>query len=212
MELIKTINWNFHFDQLAQNDYTIVDSFLPQEVYDNIKSLFIDAIEDDQLTQAGIGSLGKYQIKENIRADEILWLDRGDCNAEIKSFFNFIETFIPIVNKELFTAIKDYEFHLAHYPAGGFYKMHLDQFKERNNRILSVIIYMNDDWKEGDGGELKIYKDQTCEEFELIRPIGNRLAIFRSDVVWHEVLTANKSRKSLTGWLLKQPQGLGFLG
>jgi SM-20-related protein len=212
MELIKTIDWNFHFDQLAQQDYTIVDNFLPIEVYANIKSLFIDAIEEDQLTQAGIGSLSKYQIKENIRGDEILWLDRADCNDEIKSFFNFIETFIPNVNRELFTAIKDYEFHLAHYPAGGFYKKHLDQFKERNNRILSVIVYMNDNWQDGDGGELKIYKDQTGENHELIPPIGNRLAIFRSDIVWHEVLTAHKSRKSLTGWFLKQPQGLGFLG
>ncbi len=212
MELIKTIDWDFHFDQLAQQDYTIVDNFLPPKVYTNIKSLFIDAIKEEQLTKAGIGSLSKYQIRENIRRDEILWLDRNDCNDEIRSFFDFIETFIPTVNRELFTAIKDYEFHLAHYPAGGFYKKHLDQFSERNNRILSVIIYMNDNWQDGDGGELKIYTDQSCDNFELIPPIGNRLAIFRSDIVWHEVLTANKSRKSLTGWLLKQPQGLGFLG
>lgn len=212
MQIIETIDWDYHFDQLAENDFTIVDNFLPQEVYANIKSLFIDAIEEEQLTQAGIGTLSKYQIRENIRGDEIMWLNRNDCNEEIATFFSFIETFIPTVNRSLFTAIKDYEFHLAHYPAGGFYKKHLDQFKERNNRILSVIVYMNDNWQEGDGGELKIYKSEDPSDFELVAPIGNRLAIFRSDSVWHEVLTANKSRKSLTGWLLKQPQGLGFLG
>ncbi len=212
MQIIETIDWDYHFDQLAENDFTIVDNFLPQEVYTNIKSLFIDAIEEEQLTKAGIGTLSKYQIRENIRGDEIMWLNRNDCNEEIATFFSIIETFIPTVNRSLYTAIKDYEFHLAHYPAGGFYKKHLDQFKERNNRILSVIVYMNDNWQEGDGGELKIYKSEDPDDFELVAPIGNRLAIFRSDSVWHEVLTANKSRKSLTGWLLKQPQGLGFLG
>ena len=156
--------------------------------------------------------MGKYQIQENIRADEIFWLDRNNCTSELQTFFDFINHFIPLLNQSLFTSIKDFEFHLAHYPTGAFYKKHLDQFKERNNRILSVIVYLNDNWQKGDGGELKIYSNQDETQFELVEPIGNRLAIFRSDCVWHEVLTANKSRKSLTGWLLKQPQGLGFLG
>ena len=212
MELIKTIDWDFHFDQLAQNDYTIVDDFLPPKVYQNILNQFNNAIKGEQLTQAGIGALGEFQIKEDIRSDEILWLNKGECNAEIQTFFDFIELFIPTVNRELYTTIKDYEFHLAHYPPGGFYKKHLDQFKSRNNRTLSVIVYMNDNWQDGDGGELKIYKKKDFSDFEIINPIGNRLAIFRSDTVWHEVLTSHKSRKSLTGWLLKQPQGLGFLG
>jgi SM-20-related protein len=211
MKLIESIDWNYHFDQLANKDYTVVDNFLPKEVYQNILSQFIDAIEDDLLQQAGIGALSQYQIIENIRNDEIMWLDRNNCNPEIKTFFNFIDAFIPMVNRELYTSIKDSEFHLAHYQKGGFYKKHLDQFKDRNNRILSVIVYMNDQWKKGDGGELKIYTNDSQSEFELVEPIGNRLAIFRSDTVWHEVLPANKSRKSLTGWLLRQPPGLGFL-
>ena len=212
MELIKNIDWDFHFDQLAQNDYTIVDNFLPPLVYQNILNQFNNALEEERLKQAGIGALGEFQIKEDIRSDEILWLSKGECNAEIQTFFDFIELFIPTVNRELYTTIKDYEFHLAHYPPGGFYKKHLDQFKSRNNRTLSVIVYMNDNWQSGDGGELKIYKNEDFSDFEIINPIGNRLAIFRSDTVWHEVLTSNKSRKSLTGWLLKQPLGLGFLG
>lgn len=212
MKLIENINWDFHFNQLAENDYTIIDNFLPDTVYNNIKTLFSEYLEQDMLRQAGIGALGNFQIQENIRADEIFWLDRNNCTPELQTFFDFINHFIPLLNQSLFTSIKDFEFHLAHYPNGAFYKKHLDQFKERNNRILSVIVYLNDNWQKGDGGELKIYSNKDENHFELVEPIGNRLAIFRSDCVWHEVLTAHKSRKSLTGWLLKQPQGLGFLG
>ncbi len=68
---------------------------------------------------------------------------------------------------------------------------------------------MNDDWKFGNGGELKIFSEHGDE---IIAPIGNRLVLFRSDTIEHEVLETATSRKSLTGWLLNQPVGLGFLG
>jgi SM-20-related protein len=35
--------------------------------------------------------------------------------------------------------------------------------------------------------------------------------LFRSDTVPHEVLETRVERWSLTGWLLRQPPGLGFL-
>lgn len=207
------IDWDIRFDELANNEYTIIDGFLPVDMYENIAKNFSAFLGEDLFEQAGIGTLQTYQINENYRTDQILWIDRNDCSEELSSYLKFVsETFIPRVNRELFTSIRDFEFMLAYYPPGGFYKKHLDQFKERNNRTLSMIIYLNDQWKSGDGGELVIYQNDEAKTPVKIDPIGNRLAIFNSATVWHEVLPAQKGRKSLTGWLLKKPQGLGFLG
>lgn len=207
------IHWDKHFEELATQEFTVVDDFLPTELYEHVLAQFNKYKEQDQLEPAGIGSLTTFQINENIRTDEIVWLDRNECSDQIAQYFKFIqEELIPLLNRNLFLSIKDFEFMLAYYPKGGFYKKHLDQFKDRNNRMLSMVIYMNDDWQKGDGGELEIFPVDGTEETVIVEPIGNRLVMFNSATVWHQVLPANKGRKSITGWLLKMPQGLGFLG
>lgn len=207
------INWDVHFKEMATQEFTVVDDFLPQDLYQHVLTQFDKYKERDELEPAGIGSLTTYQINENIRSDEIVWLDRNECSHEIASYFQFIqEQLIPLLNRNLFLSIKDFEFMLAYYPPGGYYKKHLDQFKNRNNRLLSMVIYMNDNWQKGDGGELLIYPNDPEQQQTKVEPIGNRLVMFNSATVWHQVLQANKGRKSITGWLLKMPQGLGFLG
>jgi SM-20-related protein len=74
--------------------------------------------------------------------------------------------------------------------------------------MITLILYLNDNWQPGDGGELKIYKEN--EEI-LVEPIGGRCIIFKSAALEHEVLLTNKSRLSLTGWLLYQPSSVGYL-
>ena len=72
-----------------------------------------------------------------------------------------------------------------------------------------MIIYLNDDWKHGDGGELEIFeKDGTSF---LIEPLAARCVMFKSAEVPHAVLEAHKNRFSLTGWLLYQPSSVGKL-
>ncbi|CAG5084031.1 2OG-Fe(II) oxygenase [Parvicella tangerina] len=206
------IEWDQYFEEMATQEFTVVDNFLPTALYEHLQAQFKTYLKQDQLEPAGIGSLTTYQINENIRTDEILWLERNDCTPEVASYFAFIENdLIPQLNRNLFLSIKDFEFMLAYYPPGGFYKRHLDQFKERNNRLLSMVIYMNDNWQKGDGGELEIFHNNS-EATTIVEPIGNRLVLFNSATVWHQVLPAQKERKSVTGWLLKMPQGLGFLG
>lgn len=207
------INWDQHFEDLATQEFTVVDDFLPADLYQHVLDQFNQYKEQDQLEPAGIGSLTTYQINENIRTDEIVWLDRNNCSEQISQYLHFInEELIPHLNRNLFLSIKDFEFMLAYYPPGGFYKKHLDQFKERNNRLLSMVIYMNDGWQKGDGGELEIFHNDGSIHTTIVEPLGNRLVIFNSATVWHQVLPAHKGRKSITGWLLKMPQGLGFLG
>jgi SM-20-related protein len=89
--------------------------------------------------------------------------------------------------------------HRTIYPIGSFYKRHLDQFKKDDKRKLSVICYLNTDWKESEGGQLRIYLPNGSTD---IFPLAGRLVCFRSDLLEHEVLPATRERLSLTGWLL----------
>lgn len=208
LPVLENLNTAF-YDQLATHYYAVVDNAFPANLYQRLTDFSDRLIEEDRLRRAGIGSLGQFELNRKVRGDEIYWLQRNETDQCIVLFFSEIQSLIENLKREFFLSLNDAEFHFAHYPPGTFYRRHLDQFKGRNNRQISVILYLNDHWKPGDGGELKIY---TTEGSELIAPVGNRLAVFRSDTVEHEVLPTHVLRRSVTGWLLNNPVGLGFLG
>ncbi|MDV7402803.1 2OG-Fe(II) oxygenase, partial [Arthrospira platensis SPKY1] len=78
--------------------------------------------------------------------------------------------------------INYFECHFAHYSSGAYYKKHLDAFRERQGRLISVICYLTPNWTEGDGGELLIY-DHRIEParnqpvIEVIKPTMGRLVL-----------------------------------
>ena len=104
------------------------------------------------------------------------------------------------LNRELFLGLFDYECHYAHYPKGAFYKKHVDAFKGESNRRLSTILYLNPQWQPQDGGELVIYDVDGTTELATVLPVFGSMVIFLSEEFPHEVLTARRSRYSLTGW------------
>ncbi len=95
------------------------------------------------------------------------------------------------------------EFHYAIYPKGRFYRRHLDTFENDQRRKLSMVLYLNKDWTEENGGELVIYTQENNQEKPVsILPKFGRLVIFESSVLEHEVKPVLKGeRLSITGWL-----------
>jgi SM-20-related protein len=106
---------------------------------------------------------------------------------------------IQFLNRALFLSLKDVEVHQTVYPIGSYYKRHLDQFKKDDARKLSVILYLNKNWTEENGGQLRIY---TNDQYFDVLPIAGRLVCFRSDALEHEVMPATRERLSITGWIL----------
>jgi len=80
---------------------------------------------------------------------------------------------------------------------GAFYKKHKDAFKSDDARRISVILYLNKNWEKENGGELKLYLENSEETIE---PISGRLVVFESHLE-HEVLESKTDRYSITGWL-----------
>ncbi|MBO6584865.1 MAG: 2OG-Fe(II) oxygenase [Gracilimonas sp.] len=199
--------WVSWMDQLAEQDYVIVDDFISDEFYDRIMAFFTEAEESDKLKKAGIGAKNDFQLKAEVRGDFIYWLDE-ERDQELSFFFDLKDELVQSLRRYCYLSLSGSEFHIAKYPAGTHYHRHLDQFNERTNRQITVLIYLNKDWKKGDGGELIIYKDG--EEIT-VEPHSKRLLLFKSDTIEHEVLTTNVPRYSLTGWLLHQPANVGYL-
>ncbi len=201
--------WIDWMDRLADDNYVVIDQFLDAKEIDGICAFFEEKLAQDDFDKAGIGTLGQYTIDKKIRGDYIKWLDEQE-DPRIDIYFQRIHILIEKVNRLCYLSLSGVEMHLAHYPKGTFYKRHLDQFEKRNNRMISVILYLNRDWKDGDGGELKAYLPDGEER--IIAPLANRLVLMRSNIVEHEVLMTQCDRRSVTGWLLYRPLGLGYLG
>ena len=201
--------WADVFDKMAQQDYVVMDNFLDENLIHQVMTYFQNKEDEDVFRKAAIGSSGNELIINEIRGDYTFWLDKKR-DIELAGLFDQLDEVKFWINRMCFLSLSDYEFHLAHYPEGSFYKRHLDQFAERNNRMISLIIYLNKDWKQGDGGELRIYPER--KDVKDIAPIFNRCILFRSDTLEHEVLTAQTDRRSVTGWMLYKPSPLAIFG
>ncbi len=186
-------------DQIAENGFAVIDDFLSNEEIDSVLALqgFKNGLL--QFEKAGIGKNQDKQINEAIRGDYIQWIDPNNAEPPLLTYLGRLKQVIAFVNQSLFLSLKDCEVHQTIYPIGSFYKRHLDQFKKDDHRKLSVICYLNKDWKEADGGQLRMFIGHESKD---ILPVAGRLVCFRSDLLEHEVLPATRERLSLTGWLI----------
>lgn len=195
-------------DGLADTGYAVIDQFLSQKEVDKILGLTEFQEASTQFKKAGIGKKNDLQINEAIRGDFIQWLDKTTAPAPTRVYLDRLHEMVTYLNQALYLSLKDVEIHMTVYPPGSFYKRHLDQFKQDDHRKLSVICYLNNEWREEHGGQLRMHIDKRIHDF---LPIAGRLVCFRSDEIEHEVLPATRERKSLTGWVLDQYSDLRHL-
>jgi len=188
-------------DGLAEHGYAIIDQFVsPLEV---AGILTLDEFRSGLLhfQKAGIGKREEKKINERIRGDYVHWIDRQAAGPELNVYFQRLGEMILYINQSLFLSLKDFEVHLTLYPAGSYYKRHIDQFKGDDHRRLSIILYLNNDWKSEEGGQLCLHLPAGPLNID---PVAGRMVCFRSDTIEHEVLPATRDRLSITGWVLDQ--------
>jgi SM-20-related protein len=185
-------------DSFIENKVGIAEDFLSGPLAANLKQNLVALFAGNQLQPAGTGNLQKVSHDTLFRSDMIYWLDRKHENTHENSFFDLMDSFVSYLNETCFTGINSYEFHYTLYEPGSFYKKHVDQFRNNDSRQFSMIMYLNADWIDGDGGELKIYHEDGAQQ---ISPINGRIIFFKSNELAHEVLLTTKPRMSITGWL-----------
>ncbi|WP_283150951.1 2OG-Fe(II) oxygenase [Silvimonas soli] len=163
----------------------------------------MDALQAD-FRPAGVGREQGYQRDISIRGDEVLWLD-NDAPLAVP-VLDQLEELRQAFNASLYLGLVEFEAHFAVYPAGGFYQRHLDQHRNADTRVVTFVLYLNEDWQDSDGGQLRIYldsQDHGCTQD--VTPHGGTLVLFLSDRFEHEVLPATRERRSLTGWFRRRP-------
>lgn len=194
-------------DRFAQEELIIIDQFLPNNLAVQILQEAKYWQAEEAFKKAGIGHLEKLHIQENYRADKIKWINKEACLPATRQYMILLDELMQHLSREFFLSLKDFEAMYAIYPKGSFYKRHRDQFEQQAHRIVSLVLYLNEDWTVKDGGQLVIYKgDQNTT----IAPIFNRLAIFKSEL-WHEVLPSQAERFSVTAWFKDQLNSVNFL-
>ena len=183
-------------DALVEKGYIIVDDFLSAELTQALRDEVND-LNRTGINRAGVGRGGELQVNDDIRSDKTHWLD-GATDAQ-RRLLAQCDALRDEVNRHLFMGLHDYEAHFAVYEPGSFYQKHLDAFKGRSNRVLTNVIYLNDEWQDDWGGELAVY-DETDELIERVLPKGGRAIFFLSERFPHEVLKTKKQRLSIAGW------------
>jgi SM-20-related protein len=139
-----------------------------------------------EFVHARIGAGGSLQRRADIRGDSICWLEAPLLPAE-HALFELMENTRRRLNLG--------------------YTRHIDQPRGCASRRLSSIVYLNEDWREADGGMLLCRADDGG--FREIEPLGGRLVVFLTEGREHEVLPTSRERLSITGWFLgRQEHGL----
>jgi len=198
---------NLAIDQLSDIGYFIWDDFVSSEDVGKLVSIANQGSKSGDFKKAGIGKQALFQLDKSIRGDYIQWLDRNNQNQIVLQFLDKMERLKNTLNQTCYLGLKDFETHFAIYPENTFYKKHIDRFQQNAHRVISFVLYLNENWQEGHGGELAIYLD---DKTEIIEPLAGRLLLFRSELE-HEVLMSYRNRYSITGWMLDKDMSLTFL-
>lgn len=184
-------------DKLAQDGFIILPQALPENLLAQLKQR-AQTFDASHWKQAGIGRAQQFQRDDSIRSDSIHWIEKDDP-AEA-AFLNHMDSLRQGLNQRLFMGLFDYESHFAVYQSGQFYQKHIDALKGRSNRVLSTVLYLNQQWRDEDVGELLLYSPEGDQLIDKVSPTFGTLAIFLSEEFPHEVLPANRERYSIAGW------------
>lgn len=195
------------FESIANN---IVDkgySICPYALPKDLTTLLLEHITKltkENYARAGIGRAKEHAISDFIRTDEISWIT-GNSEASC-AWIKWTTSLQNYLNRRLFLGLFSFESHYSHYTAGDFYKKHKDAFKGDENRVLSVVVYLNQNWSAVDGGELVIYENQLSaapivdNRVAAVTPSLGTIVVFLSKEFPHEVLPAKRDRYSIAGW------------
>lgn len=176
-------------DKFVDDGWMIIDDVFDDKALLALQSEsgFID-YRDAELT-AGIRV-------SDIRGDRIRWITENFFAGYY--YLQSINALAALFNQSLFAGIRHSEAHYACYPVGFGYQWHSDNPAGRDERVISAVFYLNDDWRDSDGGALEVVDKHGINHN--VMPVANRLVIFDSDLQ-HQVQIAHRQRYSIATWM-----------
>jgi len=183
--------------QLATRHWAVAECFIPLDRIAALRGEGETLEGEGRFQTAGIGR--EALERRDVRGDLILWLEDGNAPQAERLVQRELEALRYAINATTYLGLYEFEGHYASYPSGAGYARHLDRFRDGGERVVSLVLYLNDGWTAEDGGELCLYP-RPAEDVVRIPPRGGTLVCFLSEQVPHEVLPTRRTRRSLTGW------------
>ena len=146
---------------------------------------------------ARIGSELTLQRRADIRGDSTCWI-LPPLLAPEHTLLEVLERLRLELNREALLGLFELELHYAWYPPGAGYARHVDQPQGRGQRLVSLVLYLNEGWTTAAGGELRLF--DAAGGHRDIEPAAGRLVCFLTPGREHEVLPTRRDRLSISGW------------
>lgn len=184
-------------DTLASRDWLVLDDFMGRDVARALHGEVLGFFASGLGRPASVGRDALRQQLPGIRQDEIVWLEEKAPTPVLGQFLERVETLRQTLNRLAYLGLRRFECHAARYRPGAFYKAHRDSFADGANRLISFVYFLNPAWVVEDAGELRLISPEERD----IAPLLDRLVLFNSRTVVHEVLPTRADRYTLTGWM-----------
>lgn len=212
--LIDTVELSHALSQLApeisaslseHGYYTTSSPILPREIIEAMRQQSINLRNEGRFEQswsekidAATGQATRFD-KEGVFACEPDGRDYDTAPDLITYMSVLLQTLPPFLNGEELTSeldlsVASFNAKLAvTSPGGSVYPLHIDNpqgLSVDDTRKLTCILYLNPDYKDQDGGQLRILLSDGEEGLQTIDipPSGGMLLLFWSDEIPHEVL------------------------
>lgn len=210
-------------DRLASDGYVVRDGFIGAAAMVAMRRELDALWTQGAFRPARVGHRAERRQVDAVRSDRICWFlvddDDDDGAADghdhaaarndekyddgvvpgpaVSHFVRALRSLADELAQACFLPLSQLELHAACYEPGTRYAAHLDTFHDDDRRLLSLCFYLNDEWQPDDGGLLRLHTAPATD----VEPIADRLVIFRSASMLHEVLPVKRRRFSVTGWL-----------
>ncbi len=192
---------------LAAQGWSVIPDFLAAHEVPPLRDRLLRWWAEGDFHPAGVGRGPDRRVVSEIRGDYVRWLEMGRGGQFHDLYHARFEPLRLAVNQALYLGLWELEAHVTLYPPGAYYVRHLDRFRDAPHRVLSVILYLNENWHDADGGELRLHlptPDGAGEAPRDVLPRAGTLVTFLSDRIWHEVRPARRDRLSFTGWFRRR--------
>jgi SM-20-related protein len=160
---------------------------------------------DGELVPARMGRGAARWLDQTERGDDIAWLEREHLPASLEPLFAACDQLMAALNRGAYLGLRRFDVQLARYRGGGSrYARHADAFRPRFgvSRLATAIYYANPGWRAAHGGLLRIFGGTRAVEIE---PVLDRMVVFASERVEHEVLPCYAERVAITAWFYGDP-------
>jgi SM-20-related protein len=195
---------------LGARGWFVRDDLLGRPAALGVRDAIEALAEAGRLRPAGLGRGAAHRLDEAVRSDAIAWVTPEDTPPELAPLWTAFLDLRDALNRTAYLGLDRMEVQAARYPAGAAgYRRHRDAFAgppgAPPSRLVTAIYYANPAWRLADGGVLRLYADPdagsgAAADQTDVAPVLDRLLVFLSERVEHEVFPTQAPRRAVTAW------------